>query len=134
MCATLEGKYAHTYNLAIAEADADVACELPPRSEGIERVATVILLWTSPAFSPLPARISSGPFHGMAADGFSHEAAPINRSAKQVARERIATGACALAAKVPVKALDTRLAGVPLTARFAAAAGPSVQRTPGGMT
>lgn len=58
----------------------------------------------------------SVPCVAVTVDALSHEPEPIKRVAKQVTRERMATGSCLFDADEPAsKALDTRCAGEAVT-------------------
>ena len=77
----------------------------------------------------------SPPCADVDADALSQEPEPTKREAKQVTRERIATGSCVFDVEARTPALrDTRMAGEPLTAPrapgFAAAGAVTVITAP----
>jgi hypothetical protein len=88
-----------------------------PRSDEIERVSTITLLWAE--LNPVPDEATvraSPPCETVAPDAPSHDPDPINRATKQVTCERIAVGSWVLEAEVPAReALDTAFAGERVT-------------------
>ena len=108
----------------MAVADVDVSCETPPRAAEIERVATITLLCGVALIvedaDDVACNAISPPCAATVAV-LSQEPEPINRAAKQVTCERIATGSCLFDADAPAsKALDTRCAGDAVTVPAAA--------------
>ena len=103
----------------MAVADVDVSCETPPRAAEIERVATITLLCGVALIvedaDDVACNAISPPCAATVAV-LSQEPEPINRAAKQVTRERIATGSCVFDVEVfSSDALDTRCAGEAVT-------------------
>src|SRR5580658_21114 len=108
----------------MAVADADVSRVAPPRAAEIERVTTMMLLCgvalTVEDADDIACATVSVPV-AVTVDALSHEPEPIKRVAKQVTRERMATGSCLFDADAPAsKALDTRRAGEAVTVPAAA--------------
>ena len=103
----------------MAVADADVSCEAPPRAAEIERVATITLLCGAALIAEDADDVACNAVSVPCAEvdaALPQEPEPTKRAAKQVTRERMATGSCEFDVEVlSSDALDTRRAGEALT-------------------
>jgi hypothetical protein len=103
----------------MAVADADVSCEAPPRAADIERVATITLLCGAALIAEDADDVACNAVSVPCAEvdvALPQEPESTKRAAKQVTRERMATGSCVFDVEVlSSDALDTRRAGEALT-------------------